>query len=278
MVEYLHSIRGGANLMDAIDQALAQVKSEIEHTRTYLAKLLEAESELITAQEARHTLAQGWNSPRAPEAAIPDQNPVREIPTVAPVGGGEAPQTQPPLSSEIIRLLGSGNRAMTPAEIDAELRATGRHMHENAVTSTLSKLVKRKVLVKRPGARYALPSQAGKLLTVLEGLPEKEARRSRPPSIATQAYNILREAGRPLTVNEIVAVFQERGQDVNRRSVMTSLYHWAQDGQFFRLLGPKTFGLLEWPEQPISPKEMMGGMLFTEGERHFSTNSNNQQQ
>lgn len=261
--------------MDAIDQALAQVKSEIEHTRAYLAKLQEAEQELIRVREARHALAQVWNPPQAPEAAIANQNSVRNSETETPVPVEQAPQAQLPLPSEIVRLLRLGNRAMTPAEIDAELRAAGRSMHENAVTSALSKLVKKKVLQRRAGARYSLPSRASELLSMLDGVAEKDTRRSRPRSIASQAYDILREAGKPMAAKEIVAALRESGQAVNPRSVITALYHYAQDGQLFRRLGSRTFGLLAWPEQSIGLKESRGGVLFTEDERHLSTNANN---
>ena len=70
----------------------------------------------------------------------------------------------------------------------------------------------------------------------------------RAASIAGQSYTLLKQIGRPLTGEEIAAQLQAEGESVNPRSVITALYHYAQDGQLFRRISPKTFGLLEWEQ------------------------------
>jgi hypothetical protein len=74
-----------------------------------------------------------------------------------------------------------------------------------------------------------------------------------PTSLAGQAYTILKKVGTPLTGAEIAAQLQREGREVNPRSVITSVYHCAHDGQLFKLVGAKTFGLLEWGDSVIPP-------------------------
>ena len=150
---------------------------------------------------------------------------------------------QRPLTDDVLELLHTTGQAMTPIEIDKALRANGREMHANAVTSAVAKLVKRRRLVKAPGALYSVPAQP---IAVEEPLLEQLP--VRPSSIAAQAYVILKQAGRPMTAEEITALLQEEDKSINPRSVATSLYHSAQDGVLFRRLGPKLFGLLDWKQ------------------------------
>lgn len=114
-------------------------------------------------------------------------------------------------------------------------------MHVNAVTSAVAKLVKRRKLVKAPGALYSVPAQP---IDVEESLTEQLS--VRPSSIAAQAYTVLKQAGKPMTTEAVSALLQEEDKSINPRSVATSLYHSAQDGILFRRLGSKLFGLLEW--------------------------------
>lgn len=240
--------------MDAIDQALAQVRAEIEHIQKYLAKLQEAERELVMVRETRQAIAQGW---QASHAAVPDKNTAPDLPTGQFVAAQPTPEAQSPLASEILRLLQATAHAMTPREIDTALRSAGRQMHGNAVTSTLSRLARNGSLVRQEGAKYSLPSRASRVSASPGSLTEPMARRSRPLSLAAQAHTVLQEVGKPLTADQIVAALRAKGQDVNPRSVITALYHLAQDGQIFRRMGSKKFGLLEWAEQPNGHDEAM---------------------
>ena len=118
-------------------------------------------------------------------------------------------------------------------------------MHVNAVTSVLARLAKTHEVVKAAGAHYSLPVQPS---NIGDHHPVSEPLPVRPTSIAAQCYALLKRIGRPLTGEEIAVQLQAEGDTVNPRSVVTALYHSAQDGQLFQLTGPKTFGLLEWEQ------------------------------
>jgi hypothetical protein len=244
MVQCCHYLPGGPTTMDAIDQALAQVRSEIERIRQYLAQLQETERELAMLQESRQVIAQQWSAPPTQPASG------GILSSASPVASAEIPRgpikrgMQPTLSMDILQLLKSTGRPMAPIEIDAELRKRGRDMHVNAVTSGLSRLLKSQLVIKDESAKYALATS----LARVEGNMSVS-----PTSLAGQAYVVLKKVGRPLTGKQITEYLQSEGHQVNPRSVITALYHYAQDGQLFRRVGSKTFGLLEWEAADIQP-------------------------
>lgn len=235
--------------MDAIDQALTQVRTEIERIRHYLAQLQETEKELATLRDTRQVIAQQWSVPVLP--IQPASN------GIFPSGTHVSPVTSPhtrrgrrkrgvgqPLAMDILQLLKSSGRPMAPIEIDMELRKRGRDMHANAVTSVLSRLLKNGHVVKDEAAKYSLAPRSARV---------GESIVVSPTSLAGQAYAILQKVGTPLTGEQITVQLQSEGHEINPRSVITSVYHYAQDGQLFKLVGPKTFGLLEWGDSVIPP-------------------------
>jgi Fe2+ or Zn2+ uptake regulation protein len=241
--------------MDALDQALAQVRAEIEHIKEYLAKLQEAERELVMVRETRQAIAQGW---QASHANVSEKIAAPDVAAESLVAARPTPEAHLPLATAILHLLQTSDRAMTPLEIDTALRSVGRQMHKNAVTSKLSALAKSGTVVKQEGAKYSLPSRTTTAITPERPISEKAVPRSRPKSLATQVHAVLQEVGKPLTGNEIVEVLRAKGQDIKPASVITALYHMAQYGEIFRRVGSKTFGLLEWPEQPNGHDGTMG--------------------
>jgi hypothetical protein len=242
--------------MDAIDQALSQVRAEIERIRQYLAQLQETEKELATLRETRQVIAQQWYV--LPADTAPNGIP----PSVPPVPSPKPPYARrkrgvgQPLVTDILQLLKSTGRAMAPIEIDTELRKRGRDMHTNAVTSALARLRKNHLVTKDEAAKYSVVTPSGRIEdTIIVS----------QTSLAGQAYAVLKKVGRPLTGEEITAQLAAEGQQINPRSVVTSLYHCAQDGQLFRRLGAKTFGLLEWGDLITQPPT---AQPFLEEDKH----------
>jgi hypothetical protein len=260
VIQWVGYNNGDSHNMDAIDQALAQVRAEIEHIQRYLAQLQEAERELVTVRATRQNIVREWQ--------FSDTRPSRVASPLPPPPGvqqGNVQKAQQPLAKEILQLLRISDHAMTPIEIDRILRNAGREMHVNAVTSTLARLAKTHEVVRAAGAKYSLPAQSGDTgdqHTVSESLPV------RPTSIAGQAYSLLKRIGRPLTGEEIAAHLQAEGEPVNPRSVVTALYHSAQDNQLFQLVKSKTFGLLEWGQAGtnITSSHGEGGAIKQERE------------
>lgn len=250
--------------MDAIDQALTQVRAEIERIRQYLAQLQETEKELATLRDTRQVIAQQWSAPVVPTQptsnGIFPGTPHGSPPTSSP------PRTRrrkrgmgQPLAMDILQLLKSTGRPMAPIEIDTELRKRGREMHVNAVTSVLSRLLKDHHVDKDEGAKYSLARQSGRVGgSIIVS----------PTSLAGQAYAILKRVGTPLTGEQLAVQLQNEGREINPRSVITSLYHCAQDGQLFKLVGAKTFGLLEWGDSGILPA--VAQPLLEEADTHQS--------
>jgi hypothetical protein len=77
---------------------------------------------------------------------------------VAPSPGVEVPRRGPKqesLPNIVVQVLEKTERDMAPIDIDQAIRATGRTMHPNAVTSALSKLWKQGRIRKTGASRYA---------------------------------------------------------------------------------------------------------------------------
>jgi transposase len=79
-----------------------------------------------------------------------------------------------------------------------------------------------------------------------EGLYPKK-RPSRGRSQQSMAYDILRESGAPLHVEEIISRIAQRfGVQIDRESLVSSLSKKVVRGDRFFRAGRNTFGLLEW--------------------------------
>jgi hypothetical protein len=203
--------------MDAIDQALTQVRTEIERIRQYLAQLQETEKELVTLRDTRQVIAQQWSVPVLPtepasNGISPSGSHVSSVTSSPSRRSRRKRGVGQPLAMDILQLLKSTGRPMAPIEIDTELRKRGRDMHANAVTSVLSRLLKNGHVVKDEAAKYSLtpPSpRVGESIVVS------------PTSLAGQAYAILQRGGTPLTGDQITMQLQSEGREINPRSVIT---------------------------------------------------------
>ena len=249
--------------MDAIDQALTQLRTEIERIRQYLVQLQETEKELATLRDTRQVIAQQWSVPVLPtepasNGIFPNGSHVSSVISSPSRRSRRKRGVEQPLAMDILQLLKSIGRPMPPIEIDRELRNRGRDMHTNAVTSVLSRLLKNGQVVKDEAANYSLAPQSPRV---------GESIIVSPTSLAGQAYAILQRVGTPLTGEQITMQLQSEGHEINPRSVITSLYHCAQDKQLFKLVGAKTFGLLEWGDSVIPPT--MAQPFLEEEARHL---------
>jgi hypothetical protein len=67
-------------------------------------------------------------------------------------------------------------------------------------------------------------------------------------SIAEYAQDVLREAGKPLTINEILPAVLAKGKTVTRPTLAGEIYRNVKLGRVFKKVGPGLFGLLESKE------------------------------
>jgi hypothetical protein len=84
--------------------------------------------------------------------------------------------------------------------------------------------------------------------TTLHAVMDDIKRSIRGHSIPAQVYAVLRDAGKPLTGDQIMGSLAARGKNIAKPTVMGAIYRAAKHGKLFRLVAPGTFGLLEWPE------------------------------
>ena len=70
----------------------------------------------------------------------------------------------------------------------------------------------------------------------------------REHSLPAQVYAVLRDAGKPLTGEQIMAALIAKGGTPSKASLMGAIYRAAKQHHLFSLVRPGTFGLLEWPE------------------------------
>ena len=68
-------------------------------------------------------------------------------------------------------------------------------------------------------------------------------------SIPSFVYRALKEAGKPMTGDQIMPVFLAAGRQVDKTTVVGAIYRYIKKGQWFRKVAPGTFGLMEWKEQ-----------------------------
>jgi hypothetical protein len=126
---------------------------------------------------------------------------------------------------------------MNVPEIHEEVERICGPVAKSALSSTLSRLRKEHRIRRPKPGRYA--SVIGKNVS-------EEAATHREDSIPNIAYTILRNAGKPLTDDEIWSLAKTVKPDIKRSSVRGSLYGNAKIGRLFKLIPEKTFALLEW--------------------------------
>ena len=69
----------------------------------------------------------------------------------------------------------------------------------------------------------------------------------KPDSDAGQAWAVLREAGTPLHVTDILkAIEKKKGKQPIRASLVSALARYSKKKRIFYRAKPNTFGLLEW--------------------------------
>ena len=83
--------------------------------------------------------------------------------------------------------------------------------------------------------------------------PRRGQRKS--PYFATSSVGLtatlLKEIGKPLHVDEIVRILDERGQKVKRETLIGNLARYVKASLIFARFGPNVFGLKEWPKQEV---------------------------
>ncbi len=67
-------------------------------------------------------------------------------------------------------------------------------------------------------------------------------------TIPGMVHQVLKEAGKPLTIDQMLPLIVARGRQVGKLTLMSVIYRCVKKEQFFRLVSRGTFGLLEWPE------------------------------
>lgn len=76
---------------------------------------------------------------------------------------------------------------------------------------------------------------------------ETEAPRKERKSNTKIVADILREAGHPLHIDEIIRIAREaRGVELHRESIVSALSKKLLEGKMFRRTGRNEFALLEW--------------------------------
>lgn len=83
-------------------------------------------------------------------------------------------------------------------------------------------------------------------LSSLERMETAAPRKERKSNTKIVA-DILREAGRPLHIDEIIRIAREaRGVELHRESIVSALSKKLLEGKVFRRTGRNEFALLEW--------------------------------
>jgi hypothetical protein len=75
-------------------------------------------------------------------------------------------------------------------------------------------------------------------------------RELRQPKLHELAYTVLKEAGKPMPVDEIVSLMMVRGCRSTRESIRGALYRAAKEKKQLISVGKGVFGLLEWSTEP----------------------------
>jgi hypothetical protein len=69
------------------------------------------------------------------------------------------------------------------------------------------------------------------------------------PKLHDLAYSVLKEAGKPLTGDQIIPLMVARGCTSTKQSILGAIYRAAKNGDRFTV-GRGVFGLLEWDAEP----------------------------
>lgn len=110
-------------------------------------------------------------------------------------------------------------------------------------------VIKREIEAKR-GEIVSIEGEISALETDLEVL--ENARKGQgnligsSDSIPNMAYEVLRESGRPLGVNSIIARLREKGFEVKKDSLTSAIHREIKNVRLFKVLDRGIFGLLEW--------------------------------
>jgi len=88
-----------------------------------------------------------------------------------------------------------------------------------------------------------------RLLPKNEEITETVSKGVRAGSLIEQAYNALKEAGRPLQVMELLEAMGKEQSKKQRQSLVGSIGGYLRKGQIFQRVAPNTFGLIEWSQQ-----------------------------
>jgi hypothetical protein len=81
-----------------------------------------------------------------------------------------------------------------------------------------------------------------------DGDEENTAASLRPGSDIARSETIIRTAGRPLHITDILKALGKPPDKRNKESLSSSLYSYAKKGQVFAKFGPNIFGLAEMPK------------------------------
>ena len=73
-------------------------------------------------------------------------------------------------------------------------------------------------------------------------------------SLPDVGYMALKEVGKPLTGDQIVAFWNGRGKEVSKASLLGALYRHAKHKKTFRV-SSGVFGLLEWQDGRVQQEE-----------------------
>ena len=117
-------------------------------------------------------------------------------------------------------------------ELDEARRALDEEPARVAVT------LKRSVTA--PSARVALKRGVRPLSASPSGLDALV-----PKSAAWWAREVIKATGRPIHVNEIFKAIEDRGEKVNRITLISTLHRWHKKKSVFYLAGRNKFGLIE---------------------------------
>lgn len=77
----------------------------------------------------------------------------------------------------------------------------------------------------------------------------RSRRTSNERSVPHLVYSVLKEAGKALTIQQIMPLLAAKGCTAGEPTVRGAIYRNAKIGKMFGLVAPGTFGLLEWKEQ-----------------------------
>ena len=95
------------------------------------------------------------------------------------------------------------------------------------------------------------------IVEVIEHIQNTMAAKKKSPSIPMACHEVLRQAGKPLKLQEIIPLIRAKGCNAAVPSVRGTLYGLVKRKKMFKLVRPGVFALIDWKiiEDPFEEED-----------------------